>query len=114
MRQFRWACLLLVALLGISNVAESAVKPPPQNQCPGDCSPCLGETDPFCEPSGPPTPATPGNCSVCGLNSAGQLDCLGVVEGQTGSDTCGLITQGTKVVQCAAQGSSCAFIVVHS
>jgi hypothetical protein len=103
-----WLVLIVLSFAG----AASASVPPPKNQCPEDCSPCLGETDPFCEPTGPPIASTPDNCFVCGLNRSRQLDCLGVVEGQTGSDKCGLVTMGPTVVQCKAEGSSCAYINV--
>ena len=115
----RWFGMFLFAVLGTAVAANAAGPPggvtPPRNQCPGDCSPCVGQTDPFCDPSSfPPTPATPENCLKCGFDSQGKLTCLPVAEGETGSDTCGLLTNGMTVVRCTAQGSFCAFTTVHS
>jgi hypothetical protein len=89
---------------------------PPQNQCTGDCSPCLGAGDPFCNQSDPPIPTTPQNCLICKNQPiAGrlQLGCTGVEEGEIGTTGCRTVTNGTTVVSCEGIDEACEFISVH-
>lgn len=60
--RLRLACALAVVLCGPLTPASASVAPP-QNQCPGDCSPCLGGLDPFC--STDPTDSNSGTCWAC-------------------------------------------------
>jgi hypothetical protein len=58
--------IVVLCLAGFEAFAPSRAQAlpigPPPNQCPGDCSPCLGNNDPFC-PTGTPTPST--TCWAC-------------------------------------------------
>ncbi len=61
-----WTTVLLSLLgspFGGALAPARAAVAPPQNQCPGDCSPCLGHADPFCNPD--PIPTTSGTCWAC-------------------------------------------------
>ncbi len=109
-----WLGMVLVAALGMA-VAASAAVAPPQNQCAGDCSPCLGASDPFCSPpDSPPPTTTPQNCYICKRDrSTMQLTCAGVEAGEVGTTGCGLTTKGTTVISCQQVDAVCQFIDVH-
>jgi hypothetical protein len=61
-REILWLGLSILLMLGVVGQAIATVAPP-YNQCPGDCSPCLGVTDPFCDTTPDPTPQT--TCWAC-------------------------------------------------
>lgn len=54
--------LFVALIVAVAASARASVAPPP-NQCPGDCSPCLGPTDPFCDATPEPTPQN--TCWAC-------------------------------------------------
>ncbi len=78
----------------------------PQNQCSGDCSPCLGPSDPFCST----TIDTSSNHSsrFCVYCESPTGNCQDATTGQTGKDqSCTVVTEGTRVVSCTNSGNPC-------
>ena len=91
----------------------------PQNQCPGDCSPCLGDDDPFCphgdEPDGGTGPGGEGSCQWCKPDPhyGNRPVCDSVEEGESGFTNCTMVWVETTPVSCSTQGGYyCAYIVV--
>jgi hypothetical protein len=75
----------------------------PQNQCSGDCSPCLGADDPFCNT----TTLDDTNGHVCVYCTSPTGKCLDSTKGQSGNTSCKVVTYKTTVVSCTAFGSAC-------
>jgi hypothetical protein len=75
----------------------------PQNQCPGDCSPCLGADDPFCNTS----TLDDTNGHVCVYCESPTGNCFDSTAGQSGKTSCKVVTYKTTVVSCTTSGSSC-------
>jgi hypothetical protein len=101
------AAFVVVAGMGL---AEAAV-PPPQNQCPGDCSPCLGPEDPFC--GGTPDPIDDGSskCQTCEATTDAHgnivsMSCVVVDPGELGHLSCTVTITASKV-SCKATGTVC-------
>ena len=98
----------------------AAATPPVQNQCPGDCTPCLGPTDPFCpHGDGPGSGGTvPGGDSFCQWckpdpHHSNRPVCAGVDEGESGLTKCTMVWDGMTPVSCStAGGYFCAYIIV--
>jgi hypothetical protein len=116
----------LVVLVGLmlTGSVTRAVALTPQNQCQGDCSPCLnsadGTKDPFCT-SGDPTPDTNNNnttCQICQVDvyQGGVMSapyCTTVGAGETGRAACNVTTTATRT-SCMASGNSCVGASIHA
>ncbi|HET7177139.1 MAG TPA: hypothetical protein VFI63_00475 [Solirubrobacterales bacterium] len=78
----------------------------PQNQCSGDCSPCLGPTDPFCSTTTLTDENNTGHfCVLCDKQTN---NCRDAKSGETGKDdSCTVVTYGTRVVSCTTSGNAC-------
>lgn len=111
--------LLATAILSVLTVS-SARAVTGQNQCPGDCSPCLGDEDPFCphgdDPgSGGTGPDGQGQCQWCkpNRNYGNRPTCEYVEEGESGKTNCTMVWEETTPVSCStAGGYYCAYIIV--
>ncbi len=110
-RRHVWLGLLGIVVGGALTPA-SATRATPQNQCPGDCSPCLGPSDPFCNGgSGNPPADNSTTCWLCSDVTApdgtkgGQ--CVKTNAGQQGFDSCSQTSVGTFPSKCVAAGNSC-------
>jgi hypothetical protein len=122
-KRSRWLLIWTVAsglIVGGSSNQSSAVTP--QNQCQGDCSPCLnsasGTFDPFCS-STDPNPDTSGGttCQICEVDvyPGGGMSapyCATVEPGEAGRTACQVTTTTTKV-SCLASGNSCVGASIH-
>lgn len=115
----RKAARLRVGLLVLLSVGWIVAGPAahasltPQNQCPGDCSPCLGEDDPFCPTgSGSEGPAGGGTtCQTCviELRSDGTVvgpECQAAKPGDSGKSSCKVTTSGDTIT-CKTEGTPC-------
>ena len=91
----------------------------PGNQCPGDCSPCLGPTDPFCTGGGSSggSGGTSTSCYKCGGTYKPTLG-----GGMTYIATCDPVTNGDGATECSVSllfstcslsGRTCSVIVVN-
>lgn len=80
--------------------------PMPQNQCSGDCSPCLGATDPFCSTTTLTDTNNTGHfCVLCDKQTN---NCRDAKSGETGKDdSCTVVTYGITVVSCTTSGNAC-------
>jgi hypothetical protein len=87
--------LMALALAMLSALSTSAVEP--NNQCPGDCSPCLGPDDPFCSGTGSEGPGggggSSGDCWGCywfdpGMGLTPSKACAPVADNDTGTTGC--------------------------
>jgi hypothetical protein len=78
----------------------------PQNQCPGDCSPCLGPTDPFCTTTTMDASSSSGR--FCVLCESPKGNCVDAQPGQSGKDkSCTVVTYGMTIVSCTNSGNQC-------
>lgn len=79
-----------------------------ENQCPGDCSPCLGPSDPFCTSGGGSSGSGTTGGSFCVRCESARGNCRDALRGETGKNqSCTVITEGTTVISCTATGSTC-------
>jgi len=106
----RWLGMLGIALFSVAAPMLATIGPPP-NQCPGDCSPCLGDNDPFCDsgPGGVP-PQSSAQCQTCVATNEGgifRVGCAFVGTGEAGHLTCSTTTDKTGKTTCTASGTSC-------
>jgi hypothetical protein len=116
----RLALTLLASLVLASLSVGPAYALTSQNQCPGDCSPCLGPTDPFCphgdDPgSGGTGSGGQGNCQWCkpDPNYNNRPVCAFVDEGESGMTSCTVIWDEMTPVSCSTQGGYyCSYITV--
>jgi hypothetical protein len=101
-RSFVAAVVLTIAGLGGSALHALT----PQNQCPGDCSPCLGPTDPFCTTTTIDASSSSGR--FCVLCESPKGNCVDAQPGQSGKDqSCTVVTRGTIIVSCTNSGNQC-------
>jgi hypothetical protein len=113
--------VLLAALLAVVSTARVAALTP-QNQCSGDCSPCLnsadGTIDPFCTTTDPNSNNNSGaTCLTCEIDvyPGGGMSapyCTSVAEGETGHTGCAVTTTATKT-SCMTSGTSCVGASIH-
>jgi hypothetical protein len=103
---------LCLALFGAIAPANAAIPiTPPQNQCPGDCSTCLGPSDPFCDTSQPSA-----QCQVCQATNAGgvlRIGCVFVGAGVSGHLTCSTTTDAQGNTKCSTSGIGCTGITIN-
>jgi hypothetical protein len=112
-RPSRFALLAFLALLCTSMVPASlwaAISP--QNQCPGDCSPCLGDEDPFCTITVTSSGSGGSSGSFCVLCETGPNNqpgnCRDANVGESGKDdSCTVVTDELRVVSCKTYGNNC-------
>lgn len=78
----------------------------PQNQCSGDCSPCLGPSDPFCYTDTIYDNTNKSNFCVLCESPTGQ--CRDARVGEQGKDqSCDVKTIGIVVISCTYTGNTC-------
>lgn len=98
--------LTALFLLTFAASATAMAAPTPQNQCPGDCSPCLGPSDPFC--SSDTLDNSTNSRNFCVRCDSPTSNCRDARAGETGKDaSCTVVTEGMRVVSCTAAGNSC-------
>lgn len=97
----RLVAAVALTLAGLGSSALYALEP--QNQCSGDCSPCLGADDPFCNT----TTLDDTNGHVCVYCESPTGNCRDATTGQSGKTSCTVVTYKMTVVSCSAFGSSC-------
>lgn len=89
----------------------------PQNQCPGDCSPCVSDIDPFCNHHDPwpDGPGQPGLCQICRPNPAynNRPTCDEIRESESGRPDCHTEWEGATPISCSESGGFyCSWIIV--
>jgi hypothetical protein len=98
----------LSVLLSVGATGEiRASVAPPQNQCPGDCSPCLGPSDAFCDTTPDPTPQK--TCWACHwLDEGNGIMVKACDEAATGEDGhTGCKEDVPFMASCTFSGSTC-------
>lgn len=112
-RVLLYAAVLLGLWLATGSAAHAGLIP--QNQCPGDCSPCLGPTDPFCTAGGGSGTGGGGGttttCQICETiiyedGSFSEPRCASVGPGESGYTSCS-VTRTATTVTCSATGTAC-------
>ena len=103
----RYALVVILVFVCATSIPSGLLAAvwPPQNQCPGDCSPCLGVDDPFCTRTS--TTSSGGTGSYfCVLCAGGE--CRDAQVGEKGKDaSCTVTTEGTTVISCVTSGHAC-------
>ena len=103
--------LSLWLVLGFLPAASAQLVP--QNQCPGDCSPCLGEEDPFCRTTDSDGGGAPGStCMLCKPwpQDPKRKSCQIPDSGERGQNTCTVVWEGTTPISCSATGTFCPIV----
>lgn len=108
---------ILLAIVSVRLMALTS-----QNQCSGDCSPCLnsadGTIDPFCTTTDPTTDTSgSGSCFTCEIDvyPGGGMSapyCTSVAPGESGHTTCTVTTTATKT-SCMTSGNGCVGASIH-
>lgn len=106
------ACLGLSALLVLVFLPAANAQLIPQNQCPGDCSPCLGEDDPFCRTTDSDGGGTsPSNCMFCKRwGNTSRKSCQEATSGERGRNTCTVVWEGEIPISCSDSGTYCPIV----
>ena len=103
---------LRITLIGLAFLALGTSRgwagPVAENQCPGDCSPCLGPSDPFCANSGGGSGSGGSSSNFCVLCESARGSCRDAKQGEAGKDQgCKVMSYENTILSCTAQGNSC-------
>jgi len=109
--------LMTFALAMLGALATYAVEP--NNQCSGDCSPCLGPVDPFCSGTGSDGGSGGGTSGACwgcywfdpGIGLTPLKACAPVADNDTG--TTGCAEKPPFFTSCKIWGTFCTVVIVR-